>query len=348
MRILLGCDRTKGHLYPALSLARYMKDSGQGYRFIFYGVNKRDKPSLKEEGFKSFGIDLGFRNIVLESFLRFFEAAVVILYFRPRKIIGFGGRNSIFIAVLGRILGVKVFIFEPNARFGLANKVLAYFSKKVFLGIKHPSLPKEVSVGVPLRSEVSGRVYDRKDALGFLGLDLGKKTVLIFGGSGGSRFVNEIFLETAKLLKENVRFQVIHLTGEKDFSRTLSVYRDMGIEYRVYPYYKDMGVLYSASDIVVSRCGASTLAEICFFARPAVLIPYPYAYGHQKENALFLSEKKAAVLAEQQDINSLKLSEILKGAINDYQRFSSMGSNAGKERIWKRQEDFAEGILKYL
>jgi len=145
-----------------------------------------------------------------------------------------------------------------------------------------------------------------------------------------------------------VKFQVVHLTGEKDFDWVSSIYRIMGIECKVYPYYRGMGVLYSASDIIISRCGALTLAEICFFSKPAILIPYPYAYGHQKYNALFLSERKAAVLAEQREVNPFKLADILKNAIDNDRTFSLMGANAGKERIWKRQKNFAKGILKYL
>ncbi|MBN2120993.1 MAG: UDP-N-acetylglucosamine--N-acetylmuramyl-(pentapeptide) pyrophosphoryl-undecaprenol N-acetylglucosamine transferase [Candidatus Omnitrophica bacterium] len=348
MRILLACDRSRGHSHPALALARYIKTGYPQHKIIFYGLQKDDKSFLKRQGFVCFGVDLGLRNIIIESFFYFFEALVLMIALRPKRVFGFGGRNSFFIVLIASFF-VPAFLFEPNSTFGAANRVLYFFVKKVFLGLKEPRKEKEVAAGIPLRDEITDIDKDRQKSSRLLNITPDLKTILVFGGSQGSSFINNVFIETASILvKRGCEFQVIHVAGKKDFLRINSLYKMEGIKARVFDFYQDMGLLYSASDIVVSRSGASTLAEICFFGKPSILVPYPHAYGHQIDNAFFLFRRKAALVFEQSFLDSRKLAQVLGDFFRGSRDFSFLEINAKNQKIWKTKKDFSEKLLSYL
>jgi len=348
MRILLACDRSRGHLYPALVLARHIRENYPEYEAVFYGLKKEDRNYLRKEGFMCFGRDLVFRNIILESALRFVEALLLIPAIRPGKVLGFGGRSS-FLIILICSFFVPTFLFEPNVTFGKANKVLSFFAKAVFLGIRKPRKPNQISTGIPLREEVTENRIDKSRARDNLGLCPDTETILVFGGSLGSSFINDIFTGVVPLLNKNgYKFQVIHITGNKDFSKIVSLYKIMGIKARVFSFYDKMGILYSASDFIISRSGASTVAEICFFGKASLLIPYPYAYAHQRKNAYFLFVNRAALLQEQRSLSEQKLYRLISSIIKRAEEFSYLSHNAGRLKIWNTQKDFSEEILRHL
>ncbi|MFC1514655.1 glycosyltransferase [Candidatus Omnitrophota bacterium] len=347
MKILLACDRSKGHSHPALVLARYIKEHYPYYRVVFYGLKKQDAEGLREEGFGCFGHDIGRRPIIIEGIFLFFEALILLVRLRPARVLGFGGRNSFFI-VLFSSLFVPTFLFEPNATYGRANRVLSFFCRKVFLGLKKPAQAKEVTAGVPLRDEIVGVKLDRRQALQKVGLDHGPMTILVFGGSLGSSFINHVFPQAVALLKERSKdVQVIHVAGQKQSEEVRRAYQQMGIKAAVFDFYPRMGVLYIAADAVIARSGASTLAEICFCAKPALLIPYPYAYRHQSKNAGFLLERAAALSAEQFSLNNQRLRDIVDTLLKDKNR-ASLSENAKKQKIWSTQEEFSKNILSHM
>jgi UDP-N-acetylglucosamine--N-acetylmuramyl-(pentapeptide) pyrophosphoryl-undecaprenol N-acetylglucosamine transferase len=340
MKILLACDRSKGHSYPALVLARHIKKYYPQHSVVFYGLKKKDRRPLRAEGFRCFGLDIGRRHIIIEGIWFFFEALALIAVIRPGRVIGFGGRNSFF-ALLFSSLFVKVFLFEPNATFGRANRLLAFVSRKVFLGLKEPSSAKEVGAGIPLRKEITQVTLSREEALERLKLDSDKRTILVFGGSSGSTFINETFFAAASLLKEKEVFQVIHITGPRDLKRMRTSYEQAGIKACVVDFFPQMGILYRACDCLVSRSGASTVAEVAFSLKPALLIPYPYACGHQVKNAQFLSRRKAACMAEQFSLNKERLRDIVKGLLTAPAPSESL-------RIWTDGQTFSRKVLSHI
>lgn len=348
MRIILACDRSKGHLYPALNLARYIKEHHPKDKVIFCGLKKEDKNNLKSVGFRCVGLDLVFRNILLESFLRFFEALVLLVIVRPHRALGFGGRNSFFLVFISSFF-MPTFLYEPNCSFGKANRILSFFVKKVFLGLKNPIKRKEISLGIPLRDEILHSCKSKVESLKHLELRSDIKTLLVFGGSLGSSFINNIFLETASLLsKRNYKFQVIHVTGSRDFNRISFLYKKLSIEARVFVFCEDFGTLYLACDVLISRSGASSVAEICFFKKPAILIPYPFASGHQLRNACFLFEKHAALLHRQESLSSQKLFNLLVPMLYKPEEFSYLQDNMKSLKVWSTQDDFSKEIIRHF
>ena len=138
MKIVLASDKSKGHLYPALVFARHCTSRYPRSSVVFYGVRKEERSKLEGEGFLCVGHDLGFRNLFLEGVLRFIEALAILLLIRPKKVFGFGGRNSFFIVLLSSVF-TSTYLYEPNIDFGKANKILSFFVKRSFLGLRRPS-----------------------------------------------------------------------------------------------------------------------------------------------------------------------------------------------------------------
>ncbi len=347
MRIILACDRSKGHLYPALALADYLRKEKPQYKVFFYGLKKKDRFFLKERGFSSFGLDLNFRNLILESFLRFFEALGMIFYLRPHRVLGFGGRNSLFLVFICSFF-IPTFLFEPNFCLGKTNKLLSFFVRKVFLGMRNPKKKKEIKLGIPLREEFLNKI-DRKEARRILGIRDNLKIFLVFGGSLGSSFINTLFLEVVSLLKrDGYEFGVIHLTGDKDFEKVKRFYKENSIEAEIFSFYENMVLLYSAADLVISRSGASSLAEISYWGLPSILLPYPGAYSHQEKNAQFFFKNKAALGLKKGLSEKEALLCILKEFLEEPQKFSSWGRNANSLKVWEEPAVFSQRVLEYI
>ncbi|MCD6539254.1 MAG: UDP-N-acetylglucosamine--N-acetylmuramyl-(pentapeptide) pyrophosphoryl-undecaprenol N-acetylglucosamine transferase [Candidatus Omnitrophica bacterium] len=347
MNIVLACERSKGHLYPALILAEYIKKNALPYNLFFYGLKKKDKLFLESKGYKCWGLDLGFRNLLVESFLRLIEALVIIFILRPKKVLGFGGRNSLFLVFTSSFF-IPTFLFEPNICFGRANQVLSFFVQRVFLGMREAKKNKELKVGVPLRRGMLKKL-DKREVREKLGFNPDLKVFLVFGGSLGSSSINTLFMKAALLLKNsNYRFGVIHLTGDRDFKMVQSFYKDNSILGKAFPFYEDMEFLYTASDLVVCRSGASTISELSFFGLPCLLIPHPLAYSHQKKNAQFLFRKGSALVREEKELSPDNLFFILRDFLEAPEKFSYLGKNIYSLKIWEEPDIFSQKILQYF
>ena len=146
-------------------------------------------------------------------------------------------------------------------------------------------------------------------------LSPGRKTILILGGSQGSQRINRGFLDSVPLLKSGLDFQAIHITGENDFELMNSDYKNTGISYCIFPFFDRMEEAYRVSDCIVARSGAGVVSEAAMFGLPAVFIPYPFAGGHQRENARVLSDAGIAAILEEQDFSPQRLTDCVKGLL---------------------------------
>lgn len=160
--------------------------------------------------------------------------------------------------------------------------------------------------GYPLRQDLMK--WTKADALAYFGFSSEKPVILFTGGSSGARSINKAVIAIlGELLKH---YQVIHLTGHLDWETVKAATANFPQNYQAFPYLHEMGAAYAAADLVVSRAGASVLGEYPFFGLPAILVPYPYAWRYQKVNADYLVEREAAVLLEDQYLQSQLLAQI--------------------------------------
>jgi UDP-N-acetylglucosamine--N-acetylmuramyl-(pentapeptide) pyrophosphoryl-undecaprenol N-acetylglucosamine transferase len=337
MRIIAVCGSSGGHIFPARAfLERLRQEYPQGEILFVLPKKSIDLDDL-EAFFKIrrvsvSGITLkppraAFRSLI-NSFRAGLESLGIILSFKPDAVVGFGSFSSLPLLWLAWFFRIPTLIHEQNVVPGKANRFLAVFVDKIAVTFEESRKyfknfrSKVVLTGMPLRSSIVR--IEQKVARDYFGLSGKCFTLLVTGGSQGSHRVNFAFLDAARKLAVDHEFQVIHLCGAKDLAELREVYEKSGIRAKVFAFLKEMQYAYSASDAVISRAGALSLSEITFFALPALLVPYPYAYRHQSINARLLEEAQCAEVIEEERLDADRLKSALAVLIEDPQRLARM------------------------
>ncbi|MDP2922922.1 MAG: UDP-N-acetylglucosamine--N-acetylmuramyl-(pentapeptide) pyrophosphoryl-undecaprenol N-acetylglucosamine transferase [Candidatus Omnitrophota bacterium] len=350
MKIILACDRSAGHIFPALTVGKNIRNKSaietnslDGRKSIsykdevyFFATSDFLKDYLEKEGFLVYGKIFRSRNLLKEVVFRALEAIYLIFKLKPRKIIGFGGRDSFFLLFFGSLLFLDTAIYEPNRTIGKANKVLSFFVHKVFCGFQETVIIKKAKVvGIPLRENI--KIIPRAKALEILHFE-DKPVIFCFGGSQGSSFLNSIFVKLVTSLDGD--YQVVHLTGRREYFQIMQFYNKIKRRVFVKDFYYAMEVLYSATDLAICRAGASTLAELTYYGIPSILIPHPAASGHQKENAFYLAKRGAAFVFLQEKFSFNVFMGTVEKAIYDGIIRQSLMRNLGNIKLGVNYKEF--------
>ena len=320
MKFIIATGGTGGHLFPALRVANELKRAGHDILFLgsfTRGLEQMQKSGFdfKEIGAKGFtGASFGAKIVSVAHMVRaVFRSFGSLRKFRPDAVLGFGGYGAFPVVFSAVILRYPALIHEQNVVPGRANALLAKFVEKIAV-----SFQKSCQYFAPNKTVLTGcpchlpkKDADRAAILNEFRLEEGKRTILVFGGSQGSRRINEVFIETAGNLKGKLDFQVIHISGGQDSQKLQDRYNQLGIPFALFEFLDKMEEAYHISDLVISRAGAVTVSEIAGFQLPAIFIPYPYAHGHQKENASVLCDANAARLIEDKDFSVSRLTETI-------------------------------------
>jgi len=332
MKILIACGGTGGHIFPALATVRDIKKNYPSADILF--VSSRS--ALDAQIFTS----AEFASIVLEAphlpknFIQGIfvfipkivraigEALVLVKRFAPDVVVGFGGYTSVPVLTAAALLRKKILIHEQNAIMGKANRFLAKFADRVALSF--PPLPldrKYVLTGNPIRAALINQ--DRREVVGGIG-------ILILGGSQGSRALNAAATKAFELMSVDVRknFRVIHITGVQDYDFVAQAYSRLGVSAKAYSFLDEISLAYAASDIAISRCGASAIYEIAASGLASILVPYPYAMNHQLQNAMALSKSGGAVIIEEKNLSPELLREKMLELTSDFNRLQAMKKSA--------------------
>jgi len=335
LRLLLTGGGTGGHLFPAVATAEKVTELLPGSRILFIGTRRRlDRDSLKRYGFTvktihSYGLKgknpLELIKALLVLPLSLLESLYHILRFKPDVVMGVGGYVTGPVVAASWLLGKPTLIHEQNSVPGLANRVLGRLVRRVCLSLPQSKrfFPdgKSVLTGNPVRSAIieSGSAPRQKKA---------EITLLVLGGSQGAQAVNRLMVEAVTANPEGFSsVRLVHQTGKADEQMVREAYRAIGIEHQVSAFFNDMAKLYSQADLIVSRAGATTLAEIGVVGVPAVLIPYPFAAdNHQQKNASWYTESGAAVSFEEKTLNGERLAEEIILILGDEGRLSRMSA----------------------
>jgi len=348
MRILAVAGASGGHIFPAAgfigALQKKHPDSEAllviPKRVIKTGINF-EKLNIKYISIYPVGLSLTRKNFTsIWNFIKgTLESLKIIINFKPDTVVGFGGIESIPLVLFAWFFRIKTLIHEQNVLPGKANRLLAKFSDKVAVSFEetagylkiHPD--RVVFCGNPIVERLNK--VDKKSALDFFGLDDNKITVLVMGGSLGSHNVNFAFLNAIAAVRDNYKFQVIHISGNTDYDILSKRYKDLSVNVkgRVFSFLQEMQYAYCASDIVVSRGGATTISELLYFRVPAVIIPYPYAYNHQLVNARILENLQAAVIVEDNESTAEGLKNILNKFLSNPDKIKTMHENFNNYNI---------------
>lgn len=340
MKVVIAGGGTGGHLYPGIAIAREVL-SERGNDVLFVGTKQGiEAKVLPREGlpirFISVGKLKGMKpgSIMKTVFLLplgLIQSLRLLRKIRPDVVIGIGGYSSGPVALAAWSLRIPLLIVEPNSYAGLANRKLGKLANKVILcfpgtgALQFFPSEKTEKVGPLIRTGIDQG--SRENAYGDFGLEPGRFTVFVMGGSGGAHAVNMTMKQAAVYLKDVPNLQILHQTGEKDVNEVAAGYREAGVRAAVFPYIYDMAGAYAAADLVVSRSGATTVAELAVCGRRAVLIPFPFAAdNHQEYNARTLAARGAADVVVQKDLTAETLAGLIK-------KYAGSGQGAAVERM---------------
>ena len=343
MKVVFTGGGTGGHLYPGLAIMEEL-EKRIPCEILFIGTKRGLEARIvpqKGYPFRTVWISGLRRGRILKNVLfpvrmliSLLQALVIIMIFKPDVLVGTGGYVSWPVLTAGVLLGRRTVIQEQNRAPGLVTRLLAPrvdsvhlsfdASKKLFR--KKSNL--HVS-GNPTRNDLE--VYDRNQAYKHFGLDSGKRTLFIFGGSQGARSINQAFLDIVDTMLEKTDVQILWATGPRWYEEIGERMRCYSRRVRVFPYIHEMALAYGVSDLILCRAGATTVAEVTRLGIPVIFIPFPAAAGgHQEENARVLWEAGAAEMVLEDEISVGKLEEVILRVIFDTKSRERLGDMAKK------------------
>jgi UDP-N-acetylglucosamine--N-acetylmuramyl-(pentapeptide) pyrophosphoryl-undecaprenol N-acetylglucosamine transferase len=332
---LIAAGGTGGHLFPGLAVADELRARHPGAEVVFVGTPR----GLEGRLVPAAGYPLELLPILplnavgLARMLRgllalpraFLRGLGLLRRLRPEAVLGVGGYAGGPIVLLASLLGVRTVILEPNARPGFTNRVLRPFVRRAACAYEETRQafgPKGVTTGNPVRGAFFGLA--RKEHRPPL-------TLLAFGGSQGSRVLNRALVEALPLLPGPDRLRIVHQTGEAQRAQVAAAYAAAGREAEVAPFLDDMPRRFAEADLVLSRSGATTCAEICAASKAAVLVPFALAADdHQRENARALEAAGAARMIEEKDLEGPTLAGVLRALVDEPGRLGPMEAAAGR------------------
>ncbi|MBV9233778.1 MAG: undecaprenyldiphospho-muramoylpentapeptide beta-N-acetylglucosaminyltransferase [Candidatus Eremiobacteraeota bacterium] len=326
MTVVFAGGGTGGHLYPAIAIADALRDRAS---IAFVGTaNRLERSIVPNAGYPLYTIAAHhlprrptpeLLKTALANLWGTLQSLRVLARLRPDIIVATGGYVCFPVAVAARVRrlferkGPPVVLLEPNAAPGLTNRLLAPFVDETW----HE---------VPIRASLH-HLPPRELAARRLGLDASLRCVLVLGGSQGARTINDAVVEIARTNAIPEGWQVLHVTGQRDYARVAARLQAPGRSaqrYAVHDYLNDMADAYACADLVVTRAGASTLGELRFLGKPAILVPYPFsAEGHQTANAQRLQRAGAALVLEDAALSAGDLAAAL-ACVTPPQRLDQM------------------------
>lgn len=357
MRFVIAAGGTGGHLFPGLAVGEVLKDRGHEVMVL---ISEKEIDTLATQGRTEFRIErlpgIGLPRLfspAVFGFLRRFRSGLKqcrALYenFRPDAVLGMGGFTSTAPILAGRLSKIPTFVHESNAIPGKANRLNARLVDAVLLGFEECArrLPGRscIVTGTPIRASLMHR-QDKAEALAAFGLEPGRRTLLVMGGSQGAQGINRALLGALEWLK-GAPIQIIHLSGRQDEETLRAAYAAAGIPAFVAAFWHQMEVAYSAADFCIARSGAASLTELSHFALPSLLVPYPFAAeDHQTFNAKIFERAEAAALLKESEITGELLARKLLWFVEDPTRLQTMSARSAAQAPREAAQRVAETIL---
>ncbi len=339
--IILSGGGTGGHIFPAVSIARKLKELLPDADILFVGAKgKMEMEKVPQAGFPIKGLPVsGFhRRLTLKNITFIFKliaslikANKIIKNYNPDLVIGTGGFASGPIVKAASRRGIPCLLQEQNAFPGVTNRMLG---KKVnTICVAHDGLQQYFPAskirltGNPVREDIIKHTGNRTEALELFGIKDGRPVIFAFGGSLGARTINQSIEANLRDIVSN-DFNLIWQTGTSFFETArIAALKEGSGKIKVQEFIYRMDLAYELADIIISRAGAISISELCIVGKPVILVPYPHAAGdHQKKNAMSLVDKNAALMIEDQKSKDELVKETV-ALLNDKDRMLALGSN---------------------
>ncbi len=332
-RVIISGGGTAGHIYPALAVGQKLKEKDPNLELTYVGTSRILEKEIMEhhqvsfiplkiEGIKGKGLKTAKSILLLPG--SFLQSFTILLRKKPNLVIGVGGYSSGPIVLLASWMKIPTLILEQNLLPGFTNRLLLRWVRKAVVSFQ-VSLPyfkgKGIAIGNPVREEFY-HLFPKKREQAL--------TILIFGGSQGSHFLNTGLTATLLLLQEErENLKIFHQTGEKDFDWVKASYIQAGFnEATVAPYFFEMADYFQKSDLIICRAGATTIAELIAGQKASLLIPFARAAdNHQVLNAKELERIGAAEVILEEEFSPQTLAEKILNFLKNKEKTAQMEKN---------------------
>ena len=335
MRYLIAGGGTGGHIIPALNIAEELSKIDVDAHFKFIGTRRGlEIDIVSKRGYELELIDIKPWKGIKRSLKNFWHSVGqvrrIIREYRPHCAIGTGGYVSAPLAPACALHKVPIFWQEQNTYPGLASKLASLFAKQVFLGFDESRQylwrrKRAFYSGNPVFIEPA---IDGKEKLRTkFGLNPDRFTIFITGGSQGASALNETFLKMIQQYGLPRNSQAIWQCGKEEYPVLMKAIGQFEEKISLHPFIEDMSSAYGASDLIICRAGALTLAEIAVVGIPAILVPFPYAaMDHQRKNARTFVQSEAAVMIDQSELTPSLLFATISDLIDEPNRLHRMAN----------------------
>ncbi|MBW1656976.1 undecaprenyldiphospho-muramoylpentapeptide beta-N-acetylglucosaminyltransferase [Flavobacterium quisquiliarum] len=357
-KFILSGGGTGGHIYPAIAIANELKLQFPDAEFLFVGArDKMEMQKVPQAGYEIKGLWIAGlqRKLTLQNLMfplklasSLLESKRIIKKFKPNVVIGTGGFASGPLLQAAGSAGIPTVVQEQNSFPGITNKLLSKKANAICVAYQNLErfFPKEkiVLTGNPVRQDLIDIESKRDEAITFYGLDSNKKTLLVLGGSLGARRINQLIeKELQNFLSQNV--QVIWQCGKLYFEE-YKKYNQPNV--KVVDFIERMDFVYAASDIIISRAGASSVSELCIVGKPVIFIPSPnVAEDHQTKNAQAIVDAKGAILLKESELES-EFSIVFEALLKDSGKQKQLSDNIKKLARPKATQDIVAEIVKLI
>ena len=365
-KVLITVGGTGGHIYPAIALAKQLRKECPNIELMFIGGALSSNRYFDRESFPYKTVACGsfvkknpltlsqnFGRIVLGTW----QSYGIIRNYRPNLLVGFGSYYTLPTLMAARLASIPIILHEANSIPGKVNRLMSSHAKMT--GIHFPETAgllkgKTIEVGMPLREGYALDCVKKEHAREYFGLDSNLPTLLIFGGSQGAKAINTLASEaiTGHLKNYFKNLQVMHFTGDSKISAEIRKKYDIcGIRACVKDFEQRMDLAWRASDLMISRAGAGTIAEETEFEVPGILIPYPHAAdNHQNNNAEFMAKTVGgAIKFLEADLNSSILAKSIESLISNKQaKLNEMKESIKSYKKHSRVKDLCSLVIENL
>ncbi|WP_395053369.1 undecaprenyldiphospho-muramoylpentapeptide beta-N-acetylglucosaminyltransferase [Flavobacterium sp.] len=358
-KFILSGGGTGGHIYPAIAIANELKLRFPNCEILFVGAqDKMEMQKVPQAGYKIQGLWISglqrkftFSNAMfpIKLMSSLWKSRKIIKNFKPDVVIGTGGFASGPLLQVANSFGIPTVIQEQNSYPGITNKLLSKKANAICVAYENLDrfFPKSkmTFTGNPVRQDVLDIHSKRSEAISYFNLDDNKKTLLVLGGSLGSRRINQLIEKELDFLIAN-DVQVFWQCGKfyyeeyKHFSEKENV--------QVVSFIDRMDLIYAAADFVISRAGASSVSELCLVGKPTIFIPSPnVAEDHQTKNANAIVDKNGALLIKESELDE-KFETIFNQLIHDDNLQNKLSENIKKLAKPNATKDIVEEIIKLI
>ncbi|MCY1516431.1 UDP-N-acetylglucosamine transferase [compost metagenome] len=361
-KVIISGGGTGGHIFPAIAIANALKRLVPDMELLFVGAEGRmEMEKVPAAGYKIVGLPIrGMQrgSIVKNLALPFRliasvrKAMQLIAAFKPDAVVGVGGYASGPLLYAASLKGIPYLIQEQNSYAGITNKWLGKKASKICVAFDamEQFFPEHLllKTGNPVRKEVID--IDGKHHAGaeLLRLNPLKKTILVTGGSLGAGTLNKSIEKHLNQFIEN-DVQLIWQTGKYYYKGiTERLGSDFHPNVRILEFLNKMDLAYAAADVIISRAGAGTIAELCLIEKPVILVPSPnVAEDHQTKNAMALVKNNAALLINDHSAEDILVNEAM-ALLNDTARCKTLSENIGKMAMKDADVVIAQEVLKLI